>query len=304
MHDHSSSLAARLTACLASIGKELESQPPEAELESALRDMLDRGRRAWPDIAVPDEAFVALVADKVADTSSLLPALAALDADEMYLACGCDCNAPNAVARFEATYSPTIKTTLARMQLSDEMVADVMQSLLERLLLSRSGKRALICKYAGQGSLQGLIRVSAYRAAITLLRQDKSKSIPLEDDYQLALVTTSPELAAMRAEYRIEFQRAFADAFQVLSSRERNILRLRFIDSLSVDQISALYRVHRTTASRWLSSARKSVAKETKRLLRQRLQVGESQLGPLIALVQSHLDLSIEHILRTRDRSR
>ncbi|MFC1610733.1 transcriptional regulator, partial [Myxococcota bacterium] len=82
-----------------------------------------------------------------------------------------------------------------------------------------------------------------------------------------------------------------------LSAKDRNLLRQSLLDGLSIDQLGAIYRVHRATAARWLAGARERVLKETLSALRQRLKIDEAEFKSLINLVRSQLDLSLARLL-------
>lgn len=65
----------------------------------------------------------------------------------------------------------------------------------------------------------------------------------------------------------------------------------------SVDEIAALYQVHRVTMSRLLTEAREALGRRTKRRLRDLLGANERDLAPLDPLLDSQLELSLERLL-------
>ena len=97
--------------------------------------------------------------------------------------------------------------------------------------------------------------------------------------------------------YREDFKAAFEEAFASLDAKSRNLLRQSLLDNLSIDQLGAIYRVHRATAARWLASARDQVLEETRSVLRRRLQIDEREFMSLMNLVRSQLDLSLARLL-------
>ena len=70
----------------------------------------------------------------------------------------------------------------------------------------------------------------------------------------------SPELAYLKERYRDAFTDALSAAVSALSDRDRTLLRLYHVDGLSLEAMAALYRVHLSTVSRWLTCARENVA--------------------------------------------
>jgi len=107
-----------------------------------------------------------------------------------------------------------------------------------------------------------------------------------------------PLLAALKSRYRDEFRDAFAETAAVLTDRERTLLRYRFLDGLSIDEIGVLYRVHRATVARWLAATRETLFEGTRTRLMSRLAVSDSEVDSVLRLIDSQLDASLE-ILRT-----
>jgi RNA polymerase sigma-70 factor (ECF subfamily) len=106
-----------------------------------------------------------------------------------------------------------------------------------------------------------------------------------------------PELACVRHMYKEDFAAAFREAMAALSSRERNVLRMSHLDGLSIDQIGAVYRVHRATAARWIARAQETLLLETRQRLVDKLRISETEFESLMVLVRSHLDLSLHRFL-------
>ena len=61
-----------------------------------------------------------------------------------------------------------------------------------------------------------------------------------------------------------------------------------------------MYRVHRSTAARWLASARERLAELCRDALSRVWSVAEAELPELAAMVDSQMDLSLERILGSR----
>jgi RNA polymerase sigma-70 factor (ECF subfamily) len=107
-----------------------------------------------------------------------------------------------------------------------------------------------------------------------------------------------PLLASLKQRYRDEFRGAFTDAAAQLTDRERTLLRYRFLDDLSIDEIGVLYRVHRTTVARWIAAIRESLFEATRAKLMQQLQITDSDVDSVLRLIDSQLDISISAVMR------
>ena len=99
--------------------------------------------------------------------------------------------------------------------------------------------------------------------------------------------------------YRAEFSASFQAALAALSARQRNFLRLKYLDGLGIDQLGALYGVHRSTAARWVVGAQEELLDGTRQRLTERLRLTRSQLDSVLRLISSQLDVSLSRLLRT-----
>jgi RNA polymerase sigma-70 factor (ECF subfamily) len=111
-------------------------------------------------------------------------------------------------------------------------------------------------------------------------------------------VSESPELAVLKRRYARDFATALEHAFARLSDRERALLQLHLVDRLSIDSLGELYKVGRSTAARWLSSARRTLAEETRLELRRKLRLTQSEYESLAVVVRSLVDVSVVKLLK------
>src|SRR5262249_564583 len=126
--------------------------------------------------------------------------------------------------------------------------------------------------YAGRGPLRAWVGVAAARTALMLRRsQQRTREVSAdEDDWAGALATIStnnPELELLKRQYAAAFGVALRDAVGGLEPRQRTVLRMSFVDGLSIDEIGAVYAVHRATAARWIQRACDTLFEKTRALL-------------------------------------
>ena len=105
-----------------------------------------------------------------------------------------------------------------------------------------------------------------------------------------------PELEFLQQEYRAEFKAAFEEAVRSLSDREHNLLRMHVLEHLPIDDIGAVFKIHRATAARQLSRAREVLREGTRQKLRERLRLSEAELRSVLKLVRSNLELSLSRV--------
>ena len=184
------------------------------------------------------------------------------------------------------------------MDTSGAFADDVAQAIREMFLVPVQGGRARIAEYSGRGPLSNWIRVIAVRTALRLRReQRRGGTFPdWENELQRAK-PVDPELDYLRLRYRAAYEEAFEGALAALPDRDALLLKLHYLDGLSIDRIGALYGIHRSTVARWRSSIRRSLLASTREQLQRRLSLTDSEFDSLIALVRSQLAVSIRSAL-------
>ena len=90
---------------------------------------------------------------------------------------------------------------------------------------------------------------------------------------------------------------AFTATLASLTTDERNVIRMHYLDGLSIDDIGTAYGVHRATAARWIQNARARILEETERRLRDRLHGTPSEIASVIGLVQGAFEASVSRLL-------
>jgi len=266
------------------------------EVATVLAAHVAAGRRAWPALALDDREFLAHLAGRLPETGADA-AMRAVHASDLWLAAACACGTDGAAAALERTYMHQLDGVLSRggAEIRDEL----RQRIREKLLVAARGTAPRIGDYSGRGPLAGWLKVVASRIVVDFLRARDPG--PAGEDELLALPSADadPELVHLRLRYKEEFRAAMTEAARALDPRSRTILRLHYIDGLTMEQIAALHRVHRLTAVRWVTEAREGLAATTRRVLLQRFGVGRRELDSIVALMQSRFDLSIRALFKT-----
>jgi RNA polymerase sigma-70 factor (ECF subfamily) len=266
-----------------------------SDLEARLEAARAIAERAWPDVRVDAEPFVTALAGlpKRIDELSDEPIA------ELALALACARREPDALARLEAEYFGVIDRALAGMKLGADVCDEVRQEVRRKLLVADGGPPRIV-GYAGRGSLRGLLKVTATRTAISLLRA-RGREGPGDDAILDATGERDPELAFLAERYRGTFREAFEDAVAALTPRQRNLLRLHFLRKVTLEALASMYGVHRATIVRHLATIRDELERATQRGLRARLGAGPAEVESVMDLIRSRFDVSVERLLRTMD---
>lgn len=253
----------------------------------ATQALFEAGRARWPQLALALEAFARHVA-RVAGEAPVEQ----LRAADLFLAAACLENVAGAHHALDREVLAPVRAGLTR--LSHDAADEAVQLAREHLLISAQGRTPRLAEYRGQGSLRAWVTTVALRLSLTRGRSQKQTS----DEGLLDLPSArQPELDFLKAQHREAFKAAFAQALAELPARERNVLRLHAIDGLNIAQIGTLYDAHRATVARWISAAREGLLASTRTALRERLGVSDSELGSVMDVVNSNLDLSLERML-------
>jgi RNA polymerase sigma-70 factor, ECF subfamily len=260
---------------------------PEAHLAALL------ARAELARFAVDPDVFLAYVVDRLPEDARLAD-LDALHLDDLYLACACANGDSTALAALERSYGADLRSAIATVDRSGAHRDDIMQMVRARLFVASDDQPPRIADYTGRGKLFSWLRVVVVREALALVRKPK-REIAMDDVPEDAV--DDLELGVFKGLYQTQFKTAFATAVGELSARERNLLRLHLIDKLSIDEIGAAHRTHRTTAARWLREIRAKLAARTRDLLATALALPDRELDSVMRLVRSRLELSVSRLL-------
>jgi RNA polymerase sigma-70 factor (ECF subfamily) len=264
---------------------------PPADLASRLEALLQAARVAWPGVDLDADAFVAYLAERWPPQSLLDEWLASVHASDLYLACACAQGSTSAIAAFDRVHVGAVRDFLARSKPDDAFVEDVRQTLREKLFVGPAGK---IREYSGRGALGGWVRALAVHTAIDLRRR-RGERLPDLRDQQAAAI--DPELGYLAERYRGEVEGAFRQALAALDSEQRTLMRMHFVDGITLDELARLKKVHRATIARHLATARRAILEETRQRLRERFSLSTDELNSLVGMVRSQLNISIARLL-------
>jgi RNA polymerase sigma-70 factor (ECF subfamily) len=268
------------------------------EASSDLRDTalqrFELGRTAWPELALEFVAFERYFAGH--STGRPLPA--AMHAADMYLACACAHGVDGAVSALERTCAADVARAVASIDSSPAFVDEVLQVTRERILVRKSDRPSRIGEYAGFASLKSWLRAVGLRCALSMRRRKGAQHHqPFRGEDDARLTKGGPEFEYLRARYTHVFEDAVRVAIERLPSKQRLLLRLNLVDGMSIDTLGTVYRVGRSTAARWLATARRSLLQEARREVRAKLRLTSAELDSLAAEVRSDLDVSILRLL-------
>jgi len=264
-----------------------------AALEAALAGALADARARWSELAFDDATSVRHLAATWNPDSTLvlLPAFAA----ELVLAAACLAGDGAAIRVFNKEMFERVDRVLSRLGITGADADDVKQDVRTKLLVA-SGGDAKLALYHGTGPLAHWVASVAGREALGSIRKRKPTEAIGDDDF-LADASDDPQLQALKTRHGAEFKQAFQAAVAELEPRDRAILRALIVDDRSVNEIAAVYGIHRVTASRWVSEVRHNLLVRTRNQLKDRLALDTSSLDSAVRMLDSNLELSLYRLL-------
>lgn len=269
-------------------------------LASRLERILARVRQRWPEISVPEEEFVTYLAQRAPVDSDA--SLAAVNVEDLYLACACARGDPLGVVELETNYIAPADVALLRLDVPAVVREEAKQALRARLLVGEGAQGAKIAAFAGRGDLASWVRVSAVRLALDLHRKRGKERLVGDEALSALPGALDPQSEYLREHYRAHLGEVFRDALASLAAKDRNVLRYHYLKGLNLDQIGAIYNIHKSSASRRLARARERLLRETRVRLIARLDVSRSTADSLLRLLPSQLAESVRHAFGSTHR--
>jgi RNA polymerase sigma-70 factor, ECF subfamily len=272
-----------------------------SDLAAALEAAIARAHRAYPKISVPPPAFAAFLGNALqrSDAPSATEAVEELPIEDLYLACALGRGDPFALVEFQRTLNPVLRRTARGIDPDRHFVDEVTQRAQIRMLVGENGSAPRILAYDGRGPLKNWLIGSALWLARDLKRV---AGRPMESGGELQLLDlpaseVPAELSHLRSQQGPVVERAFREALAALDVKERNILRMHFVEGVGISAIGKLHQVHRSTVSRWVVEARTRILEAVTSRLKAELSLTPSDLRSLIRMFRSNLQLGLSRIL-------
>ena len=258
-------------------------------IEALLHERLAAARARWPAISLGDAAFVEHLwpHDGARPRApSVAGAVESLHLDDLFLACACLHGDRGALGVLEREVLERVPRWVARFH--GVHGADVQQEIRQKLLLPPAPQ---LLTYNGTRSLERWVCVAASRCAIDLQR--RLKPVDSGDPLEELLAGPDPELDFMKLRDREALRSILRDAFVALPEKARTLLRLHYLEGVSLEKLATLEQVHKATIKRHLVEARSSALTNVRKLLRERLRLSEAEGDSLLRLLRSRIDVSI-----------
>lgn len=252
-----------------------------------LATRLAHAQTAWPTLHASADEFAAALA-ALAPLHQLT--VDSVDAAEAFLWAAWQHSPDAAIAAFTASHRSLVASIATRFGLTGSDAADILSQLVQRLFVSDADEPAKFTQYVGRGQLGGLVRVAATRLALTLVGSKGRQTSEVPSNTPDQHRSTADKFA--KAELQALLKQALEESATALTERQRAILRMHYVKQASIDDIAAVYRVHRATAARWLLDARSSMVENARETFLLRAALDEADLIEVASLVESQLSMT------------
>jgi len=224
-------------------------------------------------------------------TTAALEDPSSFHAGDVALALGCLEQDRGALRRFDAEVLGPVVRQVGK---GDDELA---QRLREKLLV---GARPRLLEFAGRAPLKRWLALVAKRELADLKRAPSNREVGGEVGAQALwdLVTSDPELSAVKANARAALERALTDTLAAMSEKDRDLLRAHHLEGVPHGELGKRLGAPRSTVAHWLEQARQRWLAAVKVQLHERLGLDGSSLDSLLGLVGSRLDLSLQGLQR------
>ncbi len=261
---------------------------PSASVRAALEALAALARTHHPPAWVDAERFMAHALERAGGADAAAERIEKLHAGDLYLAVACADGVAPAIAVFEREHMGHVGDFVARVDSSLAFADEVSQRLRTRLLVRSEEGPPRILTYSGAGPLGGWLRVCAVREA-----RDMAGKRGNEKELDADAGSVDPELAWLKQKYGDVVSVAFKKALDGLSADERTMLRMHYLDGLTLEQVAAIFRVSRATGARALAKARSGIVDAVRRELKTAVGVETSSADSLLAFVRSRIEIDL-----------
>ncbi len=268
-----------------------------SDLEDRLGGWVALAQAAWPTVHYGAEDFIRHVARKFPSLAAVRT-VTGVAVSDLFLAGACGAGIDEAIESFRSSYAEDIRAAAASVRGSSDRVDDLYQELEVRLFVEDVSGHPLILDFAGRSSLRSWVRSVVVHAALKTLRRSR-REVALDRDVAERVRAAEVEPWVIRAKeaYSHAFEHAFHRAMAELTPRERNLLRQTTLDRLTVEELGALYGVHRATAARWVVAVRERVLEKTRAAMVAEMKVERRELDSMLRAVRSQLHVTLRRCL-------
>lgn len=262
--------------------------------DDALQAAFDAGRAAYPTLALTSAAFRDWAADHLPEDVDPTK----LAADNVLVA-ACVMGAPGAAKAFvdgplrEA--EPSIARVLPDPAAREEALQDLAVHLLTPGPVDPDVPR--LANYEGRAPLRAWVRMVATRRALRRAR-GQTRLVSFEAVAFDKAADHDPEISMLRRAHGAAIAAIFREAVASVGDEDRTLLRLHYVQGLTLAELAALHKTSRSSLHRRLESVRDVLFERIAALVRARLKLSDTQQGSMLRIFHSDLKDELSRLLK------
>jgi RNA polymerase sigma-70 factor, ECF subfamily len=206
--------------------------------------------------------------------------LAALNAEDLALACACRIGVEPAWQYFIEQYRPMLYDAARRLARDEARAHELADSLFAELygLEERRGeRRSLLAYFHGRSTLKTWLRaVLAQRYVDSTRGAQRLEPLTAETADKISAADDPPD--PERGRYVDSFTQALNSALEALKPRDRMRLNFHYVEDLRLKEIGRLMGEHESTVSRRLARSRAQLRRQVERALRRGARLNDEQI--------------------------
>jgi RNA polymerase sigma-70 factor (ECF subfamily) len=265
------------------------------EMSAAIARVTERGQARWPQFVLGSDGFTEHVRAHAIGLSSA--EIDKLHAEDLFLAFACVCRDPAALQEFRRHVTARLPTFVGKLRLTNVAMAEVEQEVLIKLLVGEDGLPPRLAQYKGRGTLDAWVCAVCLHAALVWHRRAGGDRLELHEDLDEVLVEADASLAVARRQFAGLLGPILRDVLLGLSARERLLLRMYYVEELSLRQLGRIHGVNASTVMRQIDAVLERIAADMKAALRRQIALSSAELQSLGLLLDAQLTLSLLRIL-------
>jgi RNA polymerase sigma-70 factor, ECF subfamily len=275
----------------------LQRRVPPAQVEalaSALNRWADEATRIAPRLRVPATSVIDATLRAI-DAGIALDRVFGVD---LCLALAVDSHDESAIEHVVGRMLPAALLAARKVDRSETFLDELRSLVSERLFKKSEQGQTRFAQFTGQGPLGAWLRATVVRQALTLKRS--GAALPDDDEGSEAtgaLADVTPELRVLDTQYRAVFRQAFEAVITTLEPSDQLLLKLYYVDGLSMEAIGKFQGRNKSNVSRALERLHHQVLSETRERLGAVTGAGDAELDSLMDSAPSYLSLNLPVML-------
>jgi len=273
--------------------------------------------KRYPSVHLSFEVFRERIEEIVASRGDLeeggrnRPEFSRLHHQDLFLAMACSHGDRIAWEHFVDEFVPTLRRQAGFSCRNADAGEDLAQEIITSLLREgeeQAGERGKLAGYNGRGALAGWLRVVVANAAIDRIRRAK-KQVPLNDEERLRSASSPAAASAdeggtsdrLDSRWGPVLSTVLAAEIRALSSKDRLLLSLYYLQEVPLHAIGRHFGVHEATASRWIASVRKGIRRRVEKRLRKKHGLSPGDIRSVWHWITEAESFSLSGLLQMRE---